>query len=252
MTPPPPTPTVVVFTLGAEAECSRRPLLPRSRRSLEADLRRRCLASALDAGRQLGWRLVVSTPHDLELPADVVRLHQSGDGFGERFADTLRRVEDLADGPYVLVGADSPDLTADHLREAVERLRDEPRDVVLGPCPDGGFYLLATSGSLDLDCVAVRWCGRRTLTSLRASLEASGRRVELLDRLSDLDHRHDLDRWLAGRASTALVWQPLVAALRSALAALSRPAPAPARDWIAADLTAVPLCRPPPTLSALR
>lgn len=242
----PSTPTLVVFTLGGAEDSTRRPLLPGHLRELEVNLRDHCLAAALEAGRRLGCRLVVSTPGEFELAPDVERISQSGGSFGSRLEDTIRQVSATTDGPVLVVGADSPDLTDVHLRLALERLEDDPERVVLGPCTDGGFYLLAIDPTVDLELEAVRWCDRRTLETLVASLDATGRSFSLLPDLGDLDHRGDLESWLAQHSPLAAPWRPLVQALRRALAALCRPLTDPALNWPRAAFVPIPATRAPP------
>ena len=59
---------------------------------------------------------------------------QRGDGLGERLAAAFA---DLG-GPALVVGMDTPQLTAAHLRAALAALAG--RDAVLGPALDGGYW----------------------------------------------------------------------------------------------------------------
>lgn len=194
-------PTLLVFTLGAGAESRRRPLLPEALRGEERAFRRACLDAALEAGAEAGCRLELSSPSRLPGVARsaVTWRPQTGEGFGARLAGALddcfeRRAE--ATGPVVLVGTDVPGLGADHVTRALAALEDDPDRVVLGPSPDGGFYLLATGRPIDGLAEAVRWCSAATLVTLRATLESAGRPVTLLAPLADLDAPGDLERWI--------------------------------------------------------
>ncbi|MEE8524327.1 MAG: DUF2064 domain-containing protein [Thermoanaerobaculia bacterium] len=212
-TPAASPPTLLVFTLGDERESRRRQLLPAAHGAIERRLHRACLDAALAAGRDAGCRLAVSSPSEVEVPADVRRHRQRGRSFGRRlrnaFADTLTR----GGGPVVLVGTDVPGLEPEHVRRAVTALEEDPERVVLGPSPDGGFYLLAAARPLDDALAAARWCCQRTLRSLTRALRRQGRRVVLLPALEDLDRRADLERWLASSSSSR--WSRLAAAWRS-------------------------------------
>src|SRR5699024_6173893 len=67
---------------------------------------------------------------------------QEGDGLDERLTAAIGRcLASAPDAPVVLVGMDTPQLTPAHLLEAVALL--EQHDAVLGPAPDGGYWLLA-------------------------------------------------------------------------------------------------------------
>ncbi len=67
---------------------------------------------------------------------------QRGGDLGERMAATLQ--EKLHGGfeAVVLVGADAPGLPLSYVRRGFEELA--AHDVVLGPCEDGGYYLLGS------------------------------------------------------------------------------------------------------------
>jgi hypothetical protein len=102
--------------------------------------------------------------------------------------------------------------------------------VVLGPSPDGGFYLLACRRPVDGLAAGTRWRRRDTLRGLIRSLRAAGRPVALLDPLSDLDRRADLEIWLASGAHlpVARSLEPLLASRRRPLVAADPRRPLPA------------------------
>ena len=221
-----PPATLLVFTLGARRESRRRRLLPAAQGPVEDGFHQACLESALAAGRDAGLRLEVCSPLELALPADVERRPQRGRDFGSRLEAALARTFAEREGPVVLVGSDVPDLSAGHLRRALEALEEDPDRVVLGPSPDGGFYLLAANRPLGAALSRVRWRCRRTLSSLKRALRRQGREIVLLPTLADLDRRADLERWLAGSAR-AEHWQSdlrrlLVARVKEILADLRR------------------------------
>lgn len=236
----PPHPTLVVFTLGAVAEARSKRLLPEALRDREARLFRACLDEALSAGRACGFRLQVSAPRraDLGSEADPIRRAQTDGPFGERLAVAFDAAGPAPDAPVMVVGTDTPGLSADRLRRAHELLAagDSSEDrAVIGPSPDGGLYLLAATRPLGEILRRVPWRRRRTLSALRRELERAGLTVLLLDPLGDLDRPADLDGWLAGRAFAtdavrriAAVLARLLATLRLPLALPDRPAPLPA------------------------
>ena len=75
-------------------------------------------------------------------PRPPLRPQEGGD-LGQRMCAALAVA--LADGVQraVIIGTDSPDLPALMLRAAFAAL--ETADAVLGPCPDGGYYVLGAS-----------------------------------------------------------------------------------------------------------
>jgi hypothetical protein len=228
-------PTLLVFTLGAPAESARRGLLPAGERALETELWEGCLAAVLAAGRSAGCRLEVCSPAPLALPPDARRTAQSGGSFGERLERALADAATRGAGPILVVGTDVPDLTAGHLAAALAALGDGPENdpesdpgrVVLGPSPDGGFYLLACRRPIAGLAGAARWRSPDTLRGLLRSLREAGRPVTLLAPLCDLDRRADLERWLAGRPAAGHPLRLLAQRLGRLLAGLRRP-PRPA------------------------
>jgi 2-phospho-L-lactate guanylyltransferase (CobY/MobA/RfbA family) len=231
-------PTLLVFTLGASSERLYRRLLPGRLGDVETAFHGACLDAALDAGRAAGCRLVVATGAAVDLPVDVTRVVQRGQSFGVRFRHAVAEAEAAADGPLLVVGTDIPDLSAAHLRDALGRLAAAPSQVVVGPSPDGGFYLLGAATPLAGLLDGVHWRWHDTLHSLRTNLARHGMGASLLEPLDDLDHPRDLARWLSGQQaerrhprfdhpSAFLSWPPRLIAwavtLRRALASLAKP-----------------------------
>lgn len=214
-------PSLLVFTLSPARECARRRLLPPRLTHLERALHRRGLNAALAAGHANGCRLEVSSPDSLELDADVRQTPQRGRSFGDRLRQAARSCHARAHGPVLVVGSDVPGLSATHVAQALDRLGDDRDRVVVGPSPDGGFYLLASHRSLDQQLARVRWCRSDTLATLLEALRADGFDVSLLEPLGDLDRTRDLMSWLALVAEGR--WRRFALRLFRSLARLVRP-----------------------------
>jgi rSAM/selenodomain-associated transferase 1 len=67
---------------------------------------------------------------------------QHGPGLGERLDNVLTRCLQKGYQQVVAVDSDSPTLPLFYLRQAFSALDDPDVDVVLGPCDDGGYYLI--------------------------------------------------------------------------------------------------------------
>ncbi|HEX4953787.1 MAG TPA: DUF2064 domain-containing protein [Thermoanaerobaculia bacterium] len=236
--------TLLVFTLGPQTEVRRRGLLPATFAGVEHQLYQHCLDAALEAGTEAGCRVVLTAPAPLELGPTVATLVQPEGSFGERLAAAVGQLDD---GPLVVVGTDVPGLTGDHVRRALELLAEDPAQAVVGPSPDGGFYLLAVARPVAHLLGAVRWCGRHTREDLEHALAAAGFRVRRLASLADLDHRRDLERFAAGAHQLASEgWRALLASVRRALAVLAAPLARPAAEVSLAPALAGPAGRAPP------
>ena len=110
------------------------------------------------------------------------RQAQGGGDLGKRMARAFRQ---LPRGRVVIIGADIPDITADHVARAFAALG--AADVVLGPARDGGYWLVGARGAVrHADMFAgVRWSSAHALADTCANLD--GYRVALLDVLDDVD-----------------------------------------------------------------
>jgi rSAM/selenodomain-associated transferase 1 len=124
------------------------------------------------AGERLlpGWRHAWQPQGDLgaRLESALYELHSAG-------------------SRAVIVGSDHPDLPARLIRNAFDALADN--DLVLGPTPDGGYYLIGTArpcpGLLD----DIEWSTARTA-------EQTERRArELWLQVARLDSWPDVDTW---------------------------------------------------------
>ncbi len=128
------------------------------------------------------------------LPPGIEVIEQRGDGLDERLANAFAEVE----GPSVLIGMDTPQVTPGMLTEAAERLDDS--DAVFGPAEDGGFWLLglhdpdpALLRGVPMSCADTGW---RQLGRLR------GLRVAMLETLTDVDTAADVARVAAQAPGT--------------------------------------------------
>jgi uncharacterized protein len=91
-------------------------------------------------------RCIVYLPADAasyfrELAPDFLLMRQEGADLGERLDHLLTTALAQGASAAVVMDSDSPTLPATYLSEAFARLR-EGADVVLGPCDDGGYYLI--------------------------------------------------------------------------------------------------------------
>ncbi len=251
-----PRPALLIFTLGADRERARRRLLPARLGALERSLHEQCLRSAIAAGRESGLRILVSSPEPLAAAAGLERIEQRGSGFGDRLERALAEACARGASSILVVGADVPGLTAEHLRDAAAALDGAPERVVVGPSPDGGCYLIGFAGPADELLRGVRWCRRETLDSLLRALAAAGRTTTLLAPLADLDGTEDLERWLAARPvrrspALAATWTALVVRLARLLAELKRPVPASPRAALSSLPGAGLSTRAPPHAAAI-
>lgn len=139
-------------------------------------------------------------PHSLNGSFKLLR--QRGADLGERlgniFDALLKRHRRV-----VLIGTDAPESRRAALSTALEELRW--CDAVLGPSPDGGFYLIALRrdmrGALRGVFGNVRWSSRWALRDTLRGIERLGRSYSLIEPCEDVDRPADFGRLVGSMLS---------------------------------------------------
>jgi rSAM/selenodomain-associated transferase 1 len=109
------------------------------------------LRDTVEAARQTAAHVFVafSTDHGTDefaeaLPVDVKLIPQSGSDYGERIIDAISHALKMHPGPVIAIGTDSPTMPLGEVRRAIDTLFADPAQLVLGPTPDGSFWLIGT------------------------------------------------------------------------------------------------------------
>jgi rSAM/selenodomain-associated transferase 1 len=137
------------------------------------------------------------------LPTGVEVRPQRGGLLDERIAHALVSAwQDLA-LPVLLVGMDTPQVTADDLGHAVDRLLADGTDAVLGPATDGGYWALGLRRPHVEHVRSVPMSQADTGLRQLDRLQSSGLRVRLLETRRDVDLAADVDLVAAEAPGTA-------------------------------------------------
>lgn len=187
---------VCVFAKPPEPGRAKTRLAPALGDEGAADLARAFLADTWRTVGALPWaRPVMATtePDRASLGVDegaILWLQGEGD-LGDRMERVLGRA--LERGPWAIaVGADSPGLPPRLLADARAAL--DEADAVLGPTPDGGYYLLGLRRCPPGLLAGLPWSQPHTLRATRERLVARGLSVRLLPPFFDVDTPRDLRR----------------------------------------------------------
>lgn len=150
------------------------------------------LRDTLDSIRKIDWfsAVLATTEESPKLESLGIRVWLQGDGdLGQKLERILQRALEHNE-VAIAIGADSPGLPAPFLVRARELI--QTHDAVLGPCTDGGFYLLALKSCPTGLLVGIPWSGSRTFQCTLARLRLHGLTVALLDPWFDIDRPEDL------------------------------------------------------------
>jgi len=164
------------------------------------------------------------------LPAGFDVVGQPAGGLGRRLAAAF----DAADGPALLVGMDTPQLTPELLVDAISLLDAASADAVLGPASDGGYWAIGLRDPAPAVFDGVPMSTAATAAVQRRRLSEVGLRWRELGELRDVDVIDDAIAVAASaprtRFAAALGGMPAAARATSARTAadLASPAVAPA------------------------
>jgi rSAM/selenodomain-associated transferase 1 len=198
---------VCVFAKPSRPGLVKTRLAPRVGAEGAARLARAFLEDTWRALGALRWARRILATTEIDGSEPVVRggqvwLQGTGD-LGDRLARVLRRALRSSAGAIAL-GSDSPGLPRMLLEQARAQLRSH--DAVLGPCADGGFYLLGLSRCPPGLLRGLRWSAPDTFERTRARLEERGLTTAVLPPWFDVDRPGDLarlSRLISRRAVTA-------------------------------------------------
>lgn len=127
-----------------------------------------------------------------QLPDQFQAFPQVGTTLGERMDQAIQHVFTLGYQKVILTGSDIPQLTANVIESAFEKMTE----VVLGPSVDGGYYLIGATKQINLASLFltdIKWGGADVLQQTLALL-GSKTKVTLLPPLLDIDEPQDLQR----------------------------------------------------------
>jgi rSAM/selenodomain-associated transferase 1 len=152
-----------------------------------------CFAhTLLRLGGSPRWRTVLAITPDIDVtaalwsqaarPGRIARLPQGDGDLGRRMQRLFQR---LPPGPVIIVGSDVPAIGATEIACAFRLLGNA--DAVLGPAPDGGYWLVGfrRSPRLLTPFAHVRWSSPNALADTLGNLE--GRSIAFAATLSDVD-----------------------------------------------------------------
>ncbi len=140
------------------------------------------------------WETILAVAPDRAVmsrfwPVYIRKMAQRSGNLGQRMQHILMKA---GSGPVIIIGADIPRITTGQIANAFAKLMSN--DMVFGPAPDGGFWLVgAAKRSKPLPKTlfnAVRWSSKHALSDTLKSTGAA--RVAMINMLQDVDTINDL------------------------------------------------------------
>lgn len=122
---------------------------------------------------------------------------QQGDDLGKRMLSAFQWANTNDYRRTVIVGSDIPELTLGIVHEAFQIL--ENRDAVIGPSPDGGYYLIGLNEPIPSLFQHINWSTETVLEETVRRIESTGHTFQSLQIIEDIDTFNDVanlhQRW---------------------------------------------------------
>jgi len=128
------------------------------------------------------------------LPAEFNLLPQRGVSFGERLYFAAEDLLRCGFDSVCLIDSDSPTLPASNFSEAIRILNMHGDRIVIGPCDDGGYYLIGLKKPHRELFEQIDWSTERVFEQTKARAREIGLEVELLAHGYDVDDAASLRR----------------------------------------------------------
>ena len=124
-------------------------------------------------------------------------LAQRQGDLGSRLSGVTEDLFSLGFSAVCLVGSDSPTLPLENLRATAATLKEETDRIVIGPCTDGGYYLIGMSRSYAKLFEEIDWStGSVYQQTISRAMEIKLPMIEL-PLWYDVDDRDSLNRLLS-------------------------------------------------------
>ena len=160
----------------------------------------RSVMTTPNSGGSIVRGIAVYTPVGAEaeyadiLPADFYLLRQRGKKFGERLYLAAEDLFKCGFEAVCLIDSDSPTVPAENFARAIQLLSSPDDRIILGPCDDGGYYLIGLKQLHREVFERIDWSTERVFEQTRERANRIGVRVHELPGGFDVDDRASLRR----------------------------------------------------------
>lgn len=123
----------------------------------------------------------------------IQTMPQQGKDLGERMLNAVQWLFEKGYNKVVLIGADSPDLPVEYIKDAFLKLNS--CELAIGPAEDGGYYLIGMNRPLDIIFKDIKWDSNSVLKDTISIANNEGIRYFLLPHWYDIDDIESLRQW---------------------------------------------------------
>ncbi|MFW6126759.1 MAG: TIGR04282 family arsenosugar biosynthesis glycosyltransferase [Thermodesulfobacteriota bacterium] len=200
-------PVLIIFSRYPEAGRSKTRLIPALGASgaarLHEDMTRHTLRTAAELAQGYPVRVEVHYAGGDEglmrqvFGGDFPYLPQAAGDLGQKMRTALEGPLTTGTDRAAVIGTDCPDLTASRLQQALEALKT--RELVLGPAPDGGYYLIGCRRAWPQLFADMPWGTEQVWARTLAAAQGLELNPYVLEPLPDVDRPEDLSIWEAVR-----------------------------------------------------
>lgn len=169
------------------------PSVPQQPHLNKRDLQEICEAGNVTCHNQI-------TPHyaSPSQGRDIVSGDQSGDeGRLKKITKTCpyaNKENKISSRNAIIIGTDCPEIDATLIEYAFELLKE--KDIVIGPCKDGGYYLLGMSRLVPDLFADIPWSTDRVFDLTMEKIQKNNLSCGILKTLADVDRKEDLQLYL--------------------------------------------------------
>jgi rSAM/selenodomain-associated transferase 1 len=128
------------------------------------------------------------------VPRNFELIPQNGLDLGERLANVFKELFSDNFEQIVIIGSDSPTLPISSIEKSFFLLNKRDIDVVLGPCDDGGYYLIGSKSFISSLFEEISWSTSKVFNETIKRIEVSNLRLATLPVWYDVDSMDDLKR----------------------------------------------------------
>lgn len=118
-------------------------------------------------------------------------LPQRGGSLGERISNAVDDCFSAGSAKVVVIGTDCVDVTGDIIESSFELL--DETDIVIGPCEDGGYYLIGMKSSRPEIFDGIEWSTDKVTAQTLEKARELSLKIGMLATLRDIDSADGLD-----------------------------------------------------------